>query len=94
MKRPRTFNSVWDALADSPAEAMNLRLRSELMRRITDLIETQGWSQAEAARRASVLPPRISDLRRGQLHRFSLDALVNIAAALGCDVRLTLKHVA
>lgn len=30
MKRFNTFASVWDAISDAPAEAMNLRLRGEL----------------------------------------------------------------
>jgi hypothetical protein len=30
-KQRQTFATVWDALEDSPAEAANMRLRSELM---------------------------------------------------------------
>ena len=32
--------------------------------------------------------PRINDLLRGRVSRFSLDALVNIATALSCRVRV------
>jgi predicted XRE-type DNA-binding protein len=85
-----TYTSVWDALADTPGEAENLRLRAELLRGIADHIAAQGWTQAEAARRASVTQPRINDLLRGRISRFSLDALVNIAAAMGQHVRLEL----
>ena len=91
MSKSKTFASVWDAIADTPAEAMNLRLRAELMSQIIDVIEANDWSQAEAAKHAGVLPPRISDLLRGQVHRFSLDALVNMAAALGCEVHMELQ---
>jgi predicted XRE-type DNA-binding protein len=41
--------NVWDALADTPEAAANLRLRSELMRQINALIEPQGLSQTQAA---------------------------------------------
>lgn len=82
------FASVWDALADTPEQAANLRLRGELMERIGDLIRDSGWTQAEAAGRCGVTQPRISDLLRGRISRFSLDALVNIAAALGQRVHI------
>lgn len=89
-----TFNSVWDALADTPSEAENMRLRAELLRAISDHIAAQGWAQAEAARRCNVTQPRINDLLRGRLSRFSLDALVNIAAAMGKHVHVELREAA
>ena len=47
-------------------------------------------TQAEAASRCGVTQPRINDLLRGRVSRFSLDALVNFATALGCRVRVDL----
>ena len=49
-------------------------------------VKQHGWTQAEAASRCGVTQPRINDLLRGRVSRFSLDALVNIATALGCRV--------
>ncbi len=91
MTTARTFASVWDAIADTPAQAANLRTRAELMRQVVAIIRDKGWIQAEAARRCGVSQPRINDLLRGRVSRFSLDALVNIASALGCRVRVKLK---
>jgi predicted XRE-type DNA-binding protein len=85
------YASVWDALADTPEEAANLRVRSELMDKIAALIESNGWTQVEAASRCAVTQPRISDLLRGRISRFSLDALVNIASALGKRVHVELE---
>lgn len=85
------FSSVWDALADTPEEAANLRVRSELMDKITALIESNNWTQAEAAQHCSVTQPRISDLLRGRISRFSLDALVNLASKLGKRVHVELE---
>ncbi|EQD80596.1 small protein, partial [mine drainage metagenome] len=34
------FSSVWDAIADTPEEAANLRARADLMRSLTDFITT------------------------------------------------------
>jgi predicted XRE-type DNA-binding protein len=86
----QTFTSVWDAIADTPAEAANLRLRSELMDQISSIVAEQGWTQTEAAVRCGVTQPRMNDLLRGRISRFSLDALVNIAAALGLRVQVRL----
>ncbi|HRD65406.1 MAG TPA: helix-turn-helix transcriptional regulator [Candidatus Competibacter sp.] len=86
-----TYANVWDALADTPQEAANLKVRSELMGQIAAFVQERGWTQVEAARRCGVTQPRLNDLLRGRLSRFSLDALVNIAAALGCRVHIGLE---
>ena len=91
MSKPKKFASVWDAIADTPGQAANLRARAELMRQVADLVKKQGWTQTEAAQHCGVTQPRINDLLRGRVSRFSLDALVNIGAALGCRVRVDLE---
>jgi predicted XRE-type DNA-binding protein len=89
--KSKEFENVWDALAESPEEATNLTLRSDLMMKIEAIVKKNLWTQAEAARRCGVTQPRINDLLRGRISRFSLDALVNIAAALGRKVRIRLE---
>jgi predicted XRE-type DNA-binding protein len=86
-----SFASVWDAITDTPEEAANLRVRSELMDQIADIIEGNKWTQQEAANHCGLTQPRVSDLLRGRISRFSLDALVNIAAALGKRVHVELE---
>ena len=93
-KTGKRFANVWDALADSPEEAANLTLRSDLMDEIEGIIKSNGWTQAEVAKRCGVTQPRINDMLRGRIARFSLDALVNIASALGRKVRLRLEDAA
>jgi predicted XRE-type DNA-binding protein len=89
-KRSDSYASVWDALADTTEQAANLRARADLMRQITEIILDNGWKQVEAAERCGVTQPRINDLLRGRVSRFSLDALVNIATALGRRVSVEL----
>jgi predicted XRE-type DNA-binding protein len=91
MKKPERYASVWDAITDTPEQAANLRARAELMQKIAALLKKQGWTQAEGARHCGLTQPRINDLLRGRVSRFSLDALVNIATALGCRVRVDLE---
>ena len=90
MSTPDTFDSVWDALSDTPEEAANLRARSELMQQIAAIVKERHWTQAEAAAQCGVTQPRMNDLLKGRVSRFSLDALVNIATALGRRVHLEL----
>jgi len=88
---PETFASVWDAVADTPQEAANLRARSDLMQKIAEIVKQSGWTQAQAAQHCGVTQPRINDLLRGRVSRFSLDALVNVATALGRRVRVEIE---
>ena len=91
MTNTEAFNSVWDAIAETPEQAANLQARAELMQQITAIIKANDWKQADSATHCGVTQPRINDLLRGRVSRFSLDALVNIAAALGQRVHVELK---
>lgn len=91
MTKPETFSSVWEAIADTPEQAANLRARADLMRQIAAIITDNDWKQADAATHCGVTQPRINDLLRGRVSRFSLDALVNIATALGRRVHVELE---
>lgn len=87
-KKVERFASVWDAIADTPEEAANLRARAELMQQIEAIVKKAGWTQVEAAAKCGVTQPRMNDLLRGRVSRFSLDALVNLATALGKRVKV------
>lgn len=91
-KKP--FASVWDAIEDTPEEAENMKLRSSLMIALKAHIAGVGMSQAEAAKLFRVTQPRVSDLVRGKINLFGLDALVNMAAAAGLHVEMTVQEVA
>jgi predicted XRE-type DNA-binding protein len=91
MNKIEQYDSIWDALADTAGEAANMRAKTELMRQIVVFVKKQQWTQAEAAKHCGVTQPRINDMLRGRISRFSLDALVNIAAALGQTVHIQLK---
>ena len=82
----QSFDSVWDALADTPAEAENMRIRSALMMKIVESIKRKDMTQAAAASLCQVTRPRMNDLFNGKLSKFSLDALVNIAASAGLKI--------
>jgi predicted XRE-type DNA-binding protein len=91
MKNTKVFASVWDAISDTTEQAANLRARAELIHKIAGIVKGNQWTQVEAARRCGVTQPRINDLLRARISRFSLDALVNMASALG--LRLTVESI-
>ncbi len=93
LKRQR-FTNVWDALEDTPAEAANMTMRSDLLIALQGRIG--GWkvTQAAAARRLQITQPRLNDLLRGRIDKFSLDALIELAGRADLRVRLQIGKAA
>ncbi len=88
------FGSVWDAIEDSSEAAANMKLRSVLMIALKEHIARAGLSQSQAAKVFGVTQPRVSDLMRGKINLFGLDALVNMAAAAGLHIDLRILESA
>lgn len=89
MTSAQRFASVWDAIEDTPQQAASMSARSGLMMALTEAIRQQGITQAQAAELFGVTQPRISDLVRGKVNLFSLDALMDMAAAAGMAPTIT-----
>lgn len=90
----RCFESVWDAIEDTPEQAENMKLRSSLMMTLREHITKERISQMQAAGVFGVTQPRISDLMRGKINLFSLDSLVNMAVAAGLQVEMRIQKAA
>lgn len=86
--------NVFADLGFPPTEAENLLLRSELMTALMRIIERRRLTQTQAAKLFAVTQPRISDLNRDKIDRFTLDALVNMLAHAGVKVRLVIGRSA
>jgi len=84
----QTFESVWDAIEDTPEEAQNMKLRSSLMMALEKRIKQSGLTQAQVAQVLGVTQPRVSDLMRGKINQFGLDALINMTVAMGMRIAL------
>ena len=65
-------------------------LRADLMARLRLLVQTEGWTQTQAAEKFGIAQSRVSDLLRGKWDKFSLDMLITLAARAGKEVRLEL----
>ena len=84
----KRFDSVWDAIEESPSEAANMKLRSNLVIAVREVVETWKVTQAEAAKRLGITQPRMNDLMRGRIDKFSLDALMKLAVQAGLSVHV------
>lgn len=89
-----TFPTIWHALFDDPAEIASLQLRGELLGAIVLKVKSWNLTQVEAARRLAISQPRLNDLLRGRIHRFSADALIKIGTKAGIGISLELNEAA
>ena len=90
----QSFDNIWDALEDTPGEAVNMSMRSSILIAVEQRVRGWNLTQAEAARRLGITQPRLSDLLRGRIESFSLDALVSLAAKAGLSVGITISEAA
>ena len=82
---------MFEALKDDPAIAQNLKIRSELMISLRTYIEDEGLGQKKAAEVFGVHQPRISDLMRGKIGKFTIDMLVNMLVNMLARIGKTVK---
>jgi predicted XRE-type DNA-binding protein len=90
----RSFKSVWDALENTQEVAANMKARAEVMVAVQERIRARSGTQAERARELGITQPRLNDLLRGRVDKFSLDALVSLAARAGLRVELSVSRAA
>jgi predicted XRE-type DNA-binding protein len=76
------------------AEAENLKIRSDLMTALQRLMLERGLTQVQAAKLFGVSQPRVSDLKRDKIDRFTIDTLINMLASAGVSVRLKIGRPA
>jgi predicted XRE-type DNA-binding protein len=79
------------AIENAPEKAANLKLRSSLMIALKKHFAGTGLSQTQIVALSGVGQPRVSDLMRGKIGVFDLDALVNMAAKTGLCVKLSVR---
>jgi predicted XRE-type DNA-binding protein len=94
LSRTVSNDNVFRDLGFPEAEAQNLLLRTDLVVHIRKVIAKLDLTQAEVAKRAGITQPRMNDLVKERTQKFTLDALVNVAAQLGYTVKMSLKKAA
>ena len=88
----RSSGNVFRDLGFSREEAEHLKIRTDLMIRLSKLIDARGLTQAQAADLFRVTQPRVSDLVRGKIDRFSIDILVAMLGHAGIRVQIVVRR--
>ncbi|HXO20907.1 MAG TPA: helix-turn-helix transcriptional regulator [Thermoanaerobaculia bacterium] len=88
----RSSANVFRDLGFSEDEAENLKIRADLMIELTSLIEARGLTQVDAAKLLGVTQPRVSDLTRGRIDRFSVDGLIEMLGRAGARVSVVVRQ--
>jgi len=94
LKITKGSGNIFLDLGFPQGEAQNLALRSDLMIRIEKLVKETGLTQQQAAKVLGITQPRLNALLKGRIEDFSLDALVNMLARAGMQVKMTVKKAA
>ena len=94
IKMQRSTGNVFRDLGFPPEEAEHLKVRADLMIQLTKVIRGRGLTQAQAAKLLGVSQPRVSDLVRGKIDRFSIDTLVEMLGHTGARVKLVVRPAA
>ena len=84
--------NVLDDLGFGPTEAAALKMKAQLHSEIVRAIERRGYTQADLQDRFDESQPRISDLMRGKISKFSLETLVGYAEELGLRPQMKTKE--
>lgn len=91
-KQNKIRNNVFEDLGFDPAEAANLKIRSDLMLEIRRYIEKNSLTQKKAAELMGVDQPRISKLLKGKIELFTIDILIQMLERAG--IHIVLKRAA
>ena len=67
-------------------------LKASLVSRIQDVIEVEGWTQAQAANRMGIAQPDVSRILRGRFRDYSVERLMRFLTALGCEVEILVRR--
>lgn len=86
-----TFRDIWEMVEPNQLEAMNLRIRSNLMNALIDKVKEWGVTQKEAAKRMGISQPRLNLLLKGRFNEFSLDALIALLGPAGLELEFNVK---
>jgi predicted XRE-type DNA-binding protein len=84
-------DNIFLDLGFPPAEAEHLKVRADLSITLVAIIRANKLTQARAAKLFGVSQPRVSDLVRGKVERFSIDTLVEMLGQAGCRVDITVR---
>jgi predicted XRE-type DNA-binding protein len=76
-------------LTDDPVKFNSWSLKSKLVIILRDMVHENGWTQQEAAEALGISQPRVSNMLKGRIDKFSIDMLYSLLFKLGFSSELT-----
>ena len=89
----QSSENIFDDLGFDRSQAANLKIRADLMLALKEYIQSQGWTQEQAAEFFQETQPRISNLINGEISRFSVDKLINMLSHAGMKVEVEVLSI-
>lgn len=86
------YKNIFDIVTDRPEEASELQTRSDFMIATRDIIDEQNWTQVEAGEKLGLTRPRVSDLKKGKVEKFSIDLLMTCLFRVGFRFKPSYKN--
>ena len=88
------LNTIFSASDFCPEWSANMHLRAQLMIEVEAILKARKMTQVEAAALFGVSQPRVSNLLKGRIDKFTVDTLVNWLSKLDKHVELVVSNVA
>ncbi len=93
-KITESCGDIFQDIGFSPGESEKLNIKSRLMSDIESYIKDNGLTQEQAAKIMGVGRPRISDVVRGKIDKFTIDALIDMLTRAGHHVNIIVGKAA
>ena len=94
MTTPKFPSAIFSALGFPSDQSANMHLRAQLMIEVEAILKARKMTQVEAAALFGVSQPRVSNLLKGRIDKFTVDTLVNWLSKLDKHVELVVSNVA
>jgi predicted XRE-type DNA-binding protein len=78
--------NLYEAFSTDPVEFNMKHLKTQLFVTLITLIREKEWTQKDAAKKLHVSAPRMSNLFKGYLDKFSIDTLLEMLVRIGYKV--------
>lgn len=79
----KTEKNQYALFSNDPVEYNKKDLKAKLAITLIQLIRAKGWNQSVASEALKVTQPRVSNLMRGKIDRFSVDSLMEMMFRAG-----------
>ena len=86
-----TTDNIFEDIGFDKQEAANLKVRAQLLLEVREYICEKGLKQKEAAALLGINQPEVRALMHDHIFKFSIDALVNMLARVGRELKITTR---